>query len=93
MADNEPLMVECGPHGKRVASVVCCHLLSTDLPPVGFIENSDDPDDLQAWCYACEEKFEEEGGMTQAFQEFNGMSLICVVCYQETKSRHSIEDD
>ena len=58
--------------------------------PAGFVENSSDPDDLQAWCHACEDKFEAEGGMTDAFRRFNGMSVVCVVCYAEAKARHSL---
>ena len=57
--------------------------------PAGFIENCSDPDDLQAWCHACEEKFEEEGGMTDAFRQFNDMVLVCIDCYVDAKSRHT----
>src|SRR5688500_12557253 len=52
--DDEPLYVDCAPHGKRVAAVVCCHMLQS-REPVGVIENSSDPNDLQAWCELCEE--------------------------------------
>jgi hypothetical protein len=67
-------------------------MVGADLGPVGFVENSDDPKDLQAWCHACEAKWQEEGDMTEAFREFNGMILICVSCYAEAKSRHTIEE-
>ena len=36
------------------------------------------------------EKFEQDGGMTDEFKTFNAMSIVCVVCYSEAKSRHSI---
>lgn len=92
MAEAEPLMVDCGPHGKRVAAVVCKHLIGLGPAPAGFVENSDDPNDLQAWCHACEEKFQIEGEMTDAFREFNGMVVVCVVCYDSAKDRHTMKE-
>jgi hypothetical protein len=65
-------------------------MLRSEPAPAGFIENNSDPNDLQAWCYLCEEKFEQEGGMTEAFREFNAMAIVCIACYREAKSRHSI---
>ena len=93
MTDTEPLMVNCGPHGFRVAAVVCCHMIGADLLPSGFVENSSDPNDLQAWCYACEDKFEQEGGLTKAFRAFADVSVVCVDCYTEAKARHSLLDN
>ena len=65
-------------------------MLETLEPAVGVVENNDDPNDLQAWCFACEEKYQEEGDLTEAFREFNDMALVCVVCYAEIKERHTI---
>ena len=93
MTATEPMMVSCGPHGERVSTVVCKHLLQEHPAPSGFIENSSDPNDLQAWCYLCEDKFQEQGDMTDAFREFNGMAIVCVVCYAEAKARHTIPAD
>lgn len=84
------MLINCGAHGGRVSAVVCKHLLSLAVAPAGFIENSSDPHDLQAWCHQCEEKFEQEGGMSDEFRKFNDMSIVCVVCYGEAKSRHSL---
>lgn len=28
--------------------------------------------------------------MTDAFLEFNGMAVVCVVCYSEANTRHTI---
>lgn len=28
--------------------------------------------------------------MTDAFRQFNGMAIVCVVCYDESKARHAI---
>lgn len=83
------MMVDCGSHGERVAAVVCKHLLQGESAPAGFIENSNDPNDLQAWCSSCEEKFQQEGDMTDAFRQFNGMAIVCVVCYNEARSVHT----
>lgn len=91
MTTADPMTVNCGPHGERIATVVCKHMLQSEPAPAGFIENSDDPNDLQAWCYHCEEKFQKEGGMTDAFKEFNGMAIVCAVCYADAKSRHTIQ--
>jgi hypothetical protein len=88
MSDNEPLYVDCGPHGKRVAAVVCRHMLEED-ESVGFVENSSDPNDLQAWCDRCEEVFLSEGDKTAAFEAFNDRAIVCVVCYGDLKARHS----
>lgn len=84
-------MVNCGAHGERISAVVCKHMLRSEPAPSGFIGNSADPNDLQAWCHLCEDKFLQEGGMTDAFREFNSMSIVCVVCYNEAKARHSLE--
>lgn len=87
--DDSPLMVDCGPHGKRVAAVVCRHMIDARDRVVGFVENSSDPNDLQAWCDACEAMFVREQELTPAFKAFNDMAIVCAVCYQELKTRHS----
>ena len=56
---------------------------------VGFVENSSDPNDLQAWCLKCEELFLQEGDKTEVFRRFNRMAIVCVVCYADFKARHS----
>lgn len=86
---TDPTLINCGSHGKRVSAVVCKHLQDSAGAPAGFIENSSDPHDLQAWCHWCEEKFEQEGGMTDAFRAFNGVAIVCIVCYREAKARHT----
>lgn len=90
MSDESPLYVDCGPHGKRVAAVVCRHMLESN-EAVGFIENSSDPNDLQAWCARCEEMFLLEGDKTEAFEAFNDRAIVCCVCYAVLKVRHSQE--
>lgn len=90
MDENEPLMVNCGPHGQRVSAVVCQHMLRAEGAPTGFIENSCDPNNLQAWCHRCEEKFQQERGLTEAFAAFNDMAIVCDLCYGTLKVRHAI---
>lgn len=88
MSDDGPLYVDCGPHGKRVAAVVCCHMLESS-EPVGFVENSSDPNDLQAWCQSCEELFLAEGDKTEVFEAFNDRHIVCTECYSGLKAKHS----
>lgn len=88
MSDDELLYVDCGPHGKRVAAVVCCHMIEASKA-VGFIENCSDPADLQAWCEKCEEMFLAEGDKTEAFELFNDRAIVCCDCYAAFKAQHS----
>ncbi|NUO76724.1 MAG: hypothetical protein HOQ32_12015 [Lysobacter sp.] len=92
MSELEPLLLDCGVHGQRIAAVVCRHMIGADRPCAGFIENSSDPNDLQAWCHACEARFEEEGGMTDTFLAFNNAGLVCVACYGAAKAHHTLAD-
>jgi hypothetical protein len=85
---TERLTIECQ-HGSLTAAVVCCHHVSAQDEVVGFVENSSDPNDLQAWCDQCEAFFEREGALTEDFQRFNDFAVVCVVCYSELKARHS----
>ncbi|MEO0604028.1 MAG: DUF6882 domain-containing protein [Myxococcota bacterium] len=87
------MMVKCGAHGERVATVVCRHLAEVDERSVGFVLNSDDPRDLQAWCAGCEARFEQEGGLTQAFRAYNGFRIVCTVCFHELWARHGPAPD
>jgi len=89
MSNVAPLLIDCGLHGKRLAAVVCGHMVDSKVSSVGFVENNDDPSDLQAWCEDCEEVFLREGDKTEAFRDFNRMAMVCVCCYQELKDRHS----
>ena len=91
MPRKRPLYVDCGPHGKRVAAVVCCHMIESSRR-VGFVENSSDPNDLQAWCDKCEKMFLQEGDKTEAFEAFNDRAIVCDVCYMAFKIRHPKKD-
>ena len=37
MSNNEPLYVNCGPHGKRVAAGVCCHMIESSEITHGIV--------------------------------------------------------
>lgn len=89
MASDSKSHVKCGTHGDRVAAVVCRHHLESKDQSVGFVENSADPDDLQAWCDACEQVFLAEGGLTETFRRFNDFRVVCDFCYAAMRDRHS----
>jgi hypothetical protein len=84
-----PMTITCGQHGERVAAVVCRHHLKIKDRAVGFVENSDDPNDRQAWCDDCEEFFLREGEMTEDFREFNDFAIVCIDCYMELRGKHA----
>ena len=86
---DPPPRIDCDTHGRSIAAVVCCHMLQASDRVVGFVENSADPDDLQAWCDACEALFLQEGGLTDAFRRFNDMKVVCSECYAALEARHS----
>jgi hypothetical protein len=87
--DDQPHRIRCGTHGERIAAVVCGHMLSDTDRVLGFVENSSLPEDLQAWCEACEQRFLQEGEMTPAFREFHDMRVVCDFCYARLRDRHS----
>lgn len=87
--ENGPSTVDCVCHGRGVAAVLCGHLLRKGGEPAGFVENSSLPEDLQAWCDACERKFLDEGSMNAAFLAFNAMVVVCTRCYGEARRRHA----
>lgn len=90
MSQNTPLTIDCETHGNCcISAVVCGHMIDSKVSAVGFIENNDDPNDLQAWCEDCEEMFLREDDKTEVFLEFNRMAIVCSNCYQVLKSKHS----
>jgi hypothetical protein len=88
MDNSDDILIECSEHGERRSAIVCRHLLQENSNPIGFIENSSDPGDYQAWCCACEELFLKENEMTEAFRRFNDFAVVCEVCYEQIKARH-----
>jgi hypothetical protein len=86
-ASEAALTISC-PHGNRPGAVVCVHLLTVKDHVAGFIENSSDPANLQAWCDACERFFLREGDRTSDFIKFADIAIVCDLCYLEAKARH-----
>jgi hypothetical protein len=82
------MTVNCGLHGDRLAAIVCRHHVEVRNRPVGFVENSADPDDRQAWCDDCKDLFLREGDLTEKFREFNNFAVVCIDCYMQLRSRH-----
>ena len=87
---EELLEIGCDHHGKCVAAVVCRHLVENNGPPLGFIENSSDPNDLQGWCYACEHVFQQEQDKTPRFAAFTNRALVCSKCYADIQHKHTV---
>ncbi|MBK9033167.1 MAG: hypothetical protein IPL61_18165 [Myxococcales bacterium] len=83
--------MSCHHHDQGACAVVCRHHVATRDQPVGFIENNTDPADPQAWCVACEERFLDEGGFTDAFRAFNDCVVVCGACYHELRQRHAAD--
>lgn len=86
--DDDQTLIDCDEHGRSTGAVVCRHHLDSAVP-VGFIENSSEPDDLQGWCFACEQRFLEEGELNEAFRAFNDFGVVCLQCYEKLKRRHT----
>ena len=89
MRETSPLTIDCGRHGRRASAIVCRHHIRAAERIVGFLENSADPNDPQAWCDECERLFLAEDGMTEAFRRFNDFAVVCVDCYAALKARHA----
>lgn len=87
--DSDPRLIDCGTHGRNVVAVVCRHHIEAQDRCLGFVENSDDPNDLQAWCDDCEAYFIAEHGLTDSFREFNDFAVVCIECYSTLRQRHS----
>lgn len=88
MATDDADWINCGRHGRGRCAIVCRHHVQERGQPAGFVENSSDPDDLQAWCHACERFFTSEGELTEAFGAFCDFAVVCVACYYELRQRH-----
>ena len=86
---DEDDRINCLTHGRSsITATVCCHQVRSETP-VGFVENSNDPDDQQAWCCACDALFVKEGSLTRKFRKFCDFAVVCGKCYAAIKERHS----
>ena len=86
---EEDLSIDCDRHGKKYASIVCRHLLNEKNNSLGFIENSSEPRDYQAWCNDCESIYLEEQDRTAKFEEYSDPAIVCEECYMEIKAIHA----
>ncbi len=87
---DDDLEIECEEHGTSAAAVVCGHLVNNNGTPLGFIENSSEPKDLQGWCYACEHIYLQEEDRTDKFNAFCSMAMVCKQCYENIKNKHCV---
>ena len=85
--------IQCEQHGLSVAASVCGHLVKNLGAPLGFIENSVDPNNKQGWCYACEMVYEQEQEKSQRFLEFCQHVVVCSSCYDQIKEHHDFDGE
>lgn len=84
--------INCSCHGRsQTISSVCGHLVQNRGVALGFVENSDDPENKQGWCYACELVYLQEEDKTERFRSFTHHAVICPNCYDEIKSHHDFD--
>lgn len=83
------MKITCECHGRQEIASVCGHVIGKSELPLGFIENCDDPGNLQGWCFACEHVFLEEGDKTSRFESFTQHSVVCASCYESIKLAHA----
>ncbi|HEU6456092.1 MAG TPA: hypothetical protein VN201_11545 [Roseateles sp.] len=88
---TEETEIACPRHGPTRSAAVCGHLTQNRGPALGFVENSDDPLDRQAWCYACEMVYQQEQDMTARFRAFVCHAEVCSACYDEIKAHHDFD--
>ncbi len=84
--------VECGEHGTGRATYVCQHLVSG--AGLGFncaLEPEDPCPD--AWCDACEDALEAEGGWNDRSEAIAQIRLLCDRCYERARQRNWRQDD
>ncbi|WP_432726078.1 hypothetical protein [Variovorax sp. W6] len=94
--NEESEKIDCPQHGRTALATVCGHLVNNHGVPLGFIENSDDPDNKQGWCYACEFVYLQEEDKTERFVAFTDFAVVCSECYDGIKAHHQFdrpEDD
>jgi hypothetical protein len=87
MTASKDYTVNCDEHGRQIGAIVCRHVINAQNQVVGFVESSDDPEDLQAWCDACEAMYLREGEFTEAFEQFCDAGVVCTDCYKILKAR------
>lgn len=89
--EQAPLRINCDIHGRsRVSATVCGHLVNNNGQRLGFIENSSESYDRQAWCYACEFVFRTQQDRTDLFTRFCNYAIVCSDCYENIRLAHAV---
>jgi hypothetical protein len=88
---QEDPKINCPTHGLSSISSVCGHVVNNHGAPLGFVVNSDDPNNKQGWCYACELVFLQEERKTDRFIAFNQHTVVCSGCYDKIKAHHDFD--
>lgn len=81
--------MECERHGQQGFGITCIHVAKAidSTEQVGFFW-SEDPEMARpfAWCAACEQYLERNGGDVQKLGEIAEFKLICASCWDEAKA-------
>jgi hypothetical protein len=84
--------MECRRHGKQRPTFICQHLQHGHA--LGFFVPDAPPSEEEpwkaAWCSACEEVRQKEGGWNERSEPFSGVLAICEGCYEEIRRRNEI---
>ena len=88
---TDKIDINCPHHGQAALASVCGHLVQNHGVPLGFVENSDDPDDKLGWCYACELVYLQEEDRTERFRAFTQHAVLCSHCYDQVKAHHRFD--
>ena len=82
--------VECSKHGTQKATYVCGHILDglRRRERVGFF-TADDAQGSDAWCSACEDRFNKAGGWVGEAEAQLRLSLLCLSCYDVARKFHT----
>jgi hypothetical protein len=83
--------IDCEHHGRSPIASVCGHLVKNQGVPLGFIDNCEDPENKQGWCYACELVYLQEEDKTERFRAFTCHAVVCSRCYDQIKAHHDCD--
>jgi hypothetical protein len=79
--------IKCEIHGKGAETFMCQHLVTGAAQ--GF-HCADDPSTVypDAWCDACNQILEQQGGWNEVSEAAAGIKLICSNCYEIIRARN-----
>ncbi|MCL1961120.1 MAG: hypothetical protein FWG56_04975 [Desulfovibrionaceae bacterium] len=89
--DTKAPEVNCPHHGRSRIASICGHLVKNRGAALGFVENSNDPENKQGWCYACELVYLQEEDKTARFRAFTHHTVVCSDCYDKIKKHHDFD--